>query len=336
MAEQLISNRVFFPKGKQRQFLLKVKKILGLTDKELADECWRNIRTITDWKREKNSMPLDTLKTLSQKCGLSIPHPIKIKDPYWYTSTGSSAGGLAVIKKYGRIGGDEISRKKKWYEWWNSKGRFQKHPIINISKPIKKPDFSDCLAELVGIILGDGGISKYQVVITYHRFDDAAYSKFVRGLITKLFNVPIGTYLSPRALANDLMVSRKELVDFLVEKVGLKIGNKVRQQVDVPDWIKLNSQYKISCLRGLMDTDGCVIRHKYKVGGKEFEYRKLAFSNASKPLIKFVYNVLLEHNMHPRITKDGRGVRVESKAGIKQYFLKIGSSNPKHLNRLKN
>jgi len=41
-----------------------------------------------------------------------------------------------------------------------------------------------------------------------------------------------------------------------LERLGLKCGNKVTQQVGVPNWIQNNTSYTIACVRGLIDTDG--------------------------------------------------------------------------------
>lgn len=63
-----------------------------------------------------------------------------------------------------------------------------------------------------------------------------------------------------------IYVSRSELVKFCKD-IGLVIGHKIEQKIDVPDWIKKNEKYFRACLRGLVDTDGCVFTHRYKVNG---------------------------------------------------------------------
>ena len=233
-------------------------------------------------------------------------------------------------KKYGRIGNPEY-RKKKWYEWWEKEGQYKSHTILNLPKPIKKPNFSKELAEFVGIVLGDGGITQYQVVITLHSKDDKEYGKFVTSLIKRLFDVPIGINYDKKDLAVDLTISRRKLVEFCLQRLGLKQGNKVKQQVDIPVWIKKNKLYSIACLRGLIDTDGCVFTHYYRVNGKMYYYKKLAFSNRSKPILKSVYQFLRTLGMNPRITRDEKDVRLESIEDLRQYFSIVNSSNPKIL-----
>ena len=69
-------------------------------------------------------MSLPALKTILEKTNKQMPADIEIKNPFWYRSyENSRRGGLAVYKKYGRIGGDPKYRKEKWREWWEQKGK---------------------------------------------------------------------------------------------------------------------------------------------------------------------------------------------------------------------
>ena len=131
----------------------------------------------------------------------------------------------------------------------------------------------------------------------------------------------------------DVTISRVELVRYCINDLGLKIGNKVKQQVDVVDWIKQNKKFMIACVRGLIDTDGSVFDHKYRVNGKSYSYKKMDFSSSSRPLLSSVYAFLKNLGLKPRITKDGKKIRLESVEDVKKYFRLIGSHNPKHLNR---
>ena len=332
MAELFISKRVIFPHGKQREFILQAKKTLGLSYLELASLLKISSRTLTDWKREKFSMALRAVKILLRKTKRKIPRNIKIKDPFWYVHAGGRMGGFAVYKKYGRVGGDPEYRKKKWYEWWEREGKYKPRLIVNTPLPIKKPKKSKDLAEFVGIILGDGGITQYQVVISFHSIDEKEYGKFVAVLIRKLFDVPIGIHYDKNDLEFDLVISRSELVRFCTEKLGLKKGNKIKQQIDIPNWIKQNKLYSIACTRGLIDTDGCVFTHRYKVNGKLYNYKKLAFTSYSEPLRQSVFDILKDNGLNPRFAQR-RDVRLDSIEDVQRYFRLIGSHSSKHLKR---
>jgi len=276
MAEPLKHNfqkRVIFPLGEQRRFLLKAVKNLNFSWSLFTDKIRVHKRTLNDWKREEYSMPLDVVKKISKIAKVKTPENIKVKEPFWYVykeaKIGGKMGAIACLKKYGSYGGDPEYRKKKWYEWWEREGKYKSN-IISAVKPIKKPNFSEKLAEFVGIILGDGSICKSQISITLHSEDDKEYSKFVVNLIKKLFNVHVGICYRKDSEATTYNISRTELIHFCIEKLGLKQGNKIRQQIDIPNWIKQNRLYSIICVRGLVDTDGCIFNHSYKVDGKVY------------------------------------------------------------------
>jgi len=288
-------------------------------------------RAIRDWRREKFSMPFVAVQAFSKRTHISIPKDIQIQDAYANNAKAGKMGIAAVIEKYGRIPHDEKYRKERWRLWWESTGRFEKNPIFE-TKPIYKPRRGIELAEFIGIMMGDGGISKYQVVVTLHHIDDLEYASFVANIIEKLFKVIPSIYHSPKDSINDIVVSRKELVQYL-HKLGLPIGNKVKQQFDIPEWIKRNEQFSIACLRGLVDTDGSVFTHRYRVKNTQYAYKKLSFTSASTPLLKSVHAILRKLGLNSKLrTKD---IRLESVADMKRYFFMVGSHNPKHLRRYK-
>lgn len=333
MSETSISKRVFFPNKEQRKFIIKLSA--KLTINEMATICNCSARTIRDWKREKFSMDFGSLRKLCDAARIELPKNIKLRGRWWYTKHGGIIGGFAVMKKYGRVGGDPNYRKWKWQDWWKHEGQFKKHPIINVTLPIDKPQRSSELAEFIGIILGDGGISRYQITITLNSETDKEYIDFVATFVENLFGVIPGIYKDKRFKATDIVLSRKELVKFCTEELGLKIGDKVKQQVDIPDWIKNNSDFEIACVRGLVDTDGSVFTHRYKVNGKQYQYKKLSFSNRSRSLLNSVYLILQNLGLHPRLTSN-IDVRLDSIEDMKKYFLIVGAHNRKHLKKYKN
>lgn len=330
MAKSFKSKRIIFPKKEQRKFLLSAKKDLDLTWTKLADLLKISLRNLTDWKNEKISLPLDAVKIICKKTNKQFPNNVEIKDPYWYASKGARKGGLAKYKKYGTIGNPEI-RKKKWREWWEKEGQFKKNSITQ-PLPFKKPRFSECLAEFVGIVLGDGGISDHQIAITLHRITDKQYGKYISILIKKLFNIQVSVYKSPKFLADDYVISRTGLVNYCVEKLGLRKGNKIKNQVDIPEWIKKNDKFLTSCIRGLVDTDGSIYNHKYSVNGKEYSYKKMDFISLSKPLALSVYNFLKDIGTNPGYYNK-KDIKIENVKGLKKYFKVVGTHNPKHLKR---
>lgn len=332
MAEKINSKRVLFPRKKQKKFLDTV--INKISIEEMAKICDVSQRTIRDWRREKFLMDFSALRKICKKANISLPRGIKLKDKYWYIVKGCSIGGKAVWRKYGKIGGDLEHRKKKWREWWEKEGKYK--CIITIPKKFKKPALSENLAEFIGIVLGDGCITKNQITITLHSKDDKEYGKFVVTLIEKLFDVPVGIYYCKGDLAVNFSISRSELVKFCCEELGLKKGNKIRQQVDIPVWVKKNKKFSIACVRGLFDTDGCVFNHHYKVNGKYYNYKKISFTSHSIPLLQSAFKILVGIGIKARVTKSGKDIRIDGQSDVKKYFELIGSNNPKYLKKYQN
>ncbi len=137
-----------------------------------------------------------------------------------------------MYEKYGMIGGDPEKRKRKWLQWWNRKGKFNLSNCF-IPKEISGPKKSVELAEFVGIIMGDGGITQRQVTVTLNYKTDKEYITFVKNLIKKLFWLEPALYKRKNQSIINIVISRTRLVSFC-ESVGLKIGNKLTQKLDIP------------------------------------------------------------------------------------------------------
>ena len=181
-------------------------------------------------------------------------------------------------------------------------------------------------------MLGDGGISRYQATVTLHTDEIPEYGAYVMQLIERLFSVQPSLYRREVARAATIVISRVGVVDFL-QTLGLPQGNKITHGIDIPHWIKNDARYVRTCIRGLVDTDGCVFTHRYTVKGKEYSYKKLSFTSAAPSLLTSVRDSLRSFGLHPRITKGGKDVFLDSRSDVARYLELIGSHNAKHLRR---
>lgn len=116
--------------------------------------------------------------------------------------------------------------------------------------------------------------------------------------------------------------------------LGLHIGNKLKQGLDIPDWIKSESSYQIACIRGLMDTDGCIFYERHRINGKVYSYPRLSIVSYSSALRKSICEILASLGFSPR-ERGNRSVQLENIQQIQQYFNVVGTHNPKHFNRFK-
>lgn len=329
MADSCKYKRARFPIGEQKAFVSAYISVVR-GNAAAARQLGVSKRSITDWKREKYLMPLLKVKVCSRASGIPIPRNIKLEEQFWYVGKGARKGGISTFKKYGSVGGNPAERLRRWRKWWDENGRFRKNPILE-PLPFSKPKVSVKLAEFMGIMMGDGGMSKRQVCITLHHIDDLEFSRWVTKLVKELFNVKPSVYHREHNSVNNIVVSRSDLVSYLHE-LGLPIGNKVKQGFNIPDWIMDDKRYLLACVRGLVDTDGGIYTHNYKVGSKLYSYKKLCFSSSSPALLRTVFEFMKQVGLKPRISQ-GVDILIENTADVKKYFKVVGSHNPKHLKR---
>ena len=125
-----------------------------------------------------------------------------------------------------------------------------------ITQPIKQLRKEDKLAEIFGIILGDGNLCRNRIHIS---FDKRAkgYISYVRNL----FREATGLYLRYNEINGTnqsyLYCYNQDLIKEFIS-LGLQRGDKITNQVSVPNWVKEKEIYSKRCLRGLIDTDGCI------------------------------------------------------------------------------
>jgi len=250
----------------------------------------------------------------------------------------SQRGRLGALRRYELYGnpGTSLGRSKGGRRTCDF---FRLHPEMafqrgfNIRKETRKPSRSVELAKFIGIMLGDGGIrSKYQLTISFNYKTDREYAEHVARLIKRLFSVEHIIAKRKDSGGADIVVSSASVVDFVL-KQGIEAGNKIKNQVDIPEWIKRKSEFQKACLRGLFDTDGSLYCHRYKVNNKWYEYLKLDFTSCSKPLLNSVYAILSGLNI--KVSLKGVHITVSAKAAVNRYLATVGSSNNKFLDRWK-
>lgn len=202
-----------------------------------------------------------------------------------------------------------------------------KYPQKSHRKRVILPKYSVDLAEFFGIMMGDGGINNpWQANITLNSVKDAEYALYISGLCKKIFG--IAPAIRKRKTRNALVLSlaSTSVVDFLVTN-GLVRGNKLKSGLRVPKWILEKTLYKKSCVRGLIDTDGCMFVHVHKVRGKIYRNVGLSFSSCSPELIFQVADIFAEFGITPHISKRGRDISLYQENTVTKYLKIFGTSN---------
>lgn len=202
-----------------------------------------------------------------------------------------------------------------------------RYPQNSHRKQVILPKYSVELAEFFGIMMGDGGINNpWQANITLNSIKDAKYSKYISRLCKRLFGIIPA--IRKRKTRNALVVSLSStsVVDFLVEN-GLVRGNKLKTGLRIPKWILEKPLYQKACVRGLIDTDGCIFVHVHKVRGKIYKNIGLSFVSLSKELIFQVADIFAEFGIMPHITKRGQDIYLYQVDAVVKYLKVFGTSN---------
>jgi len=326
--------RAVLPKGEQQRFIETIYHQTGLCWTDIAKVCQVDPKTLRGWRQEKYMMSYEAIKKLHQAFDAPMPTILEIRSEYWHTRKAGITGAKKRYELYGNPGTAE-GRRKGGQKSVENRERFPERygDGFVIRKQLLIPEKSPLLAEFIGIMLGDGSITDHQVTVTLNKTDDAEYANFIRELIGGLFGIASSIHIDDEDNTCTLLISSMNVIDHLLS-LGLKKGNKVAQQVDVPDWIFDNEDFVSSCVRGLMDTDGSVYPHKYKVGGRTYCYTKMCFRNHSLPLLASVERMLSSLDFTPK--NDGKQVSLYRQMEVKRYFEEIGTNNPKHLKRYQN
>ena len=202
-----------------------------------------------------------------------------------------------------------------------------KYPKKSHRKEVVLPKYSEPLAEFFGIMMGDGGINNdWQATVTVNSIADADYAQYISSLCKKLFNIrPV---IRKRKEQNALVISlaSTSVVDFLVLN-GLPRGNKLRNGLSIPEWIRGKPALEKACVRGLVDTDGCIFTHTHKVGGKEYKNIGLTFTSYDPNLVFQVADIFEKFKIMPHITKRGRDICLYQADSVAQYLKVFKTSN---------
>ena len=146
--------RVLFKESKQQEWIEQLIS-KGHKIEDLANICEVSSRTLRSWRQGKFYMSDLALERICQKLKISIPI-VQLLPDYWYVEKGAKLGGIKRMEIYGppgtkegRIEGGRMSQLRRRL---NPK----EYLNCNLRKNIPTPEKSTKLAELIGIILGDG------------------------------------------------------------------------------------------------------------------------------------------------------------------------------------
>jgi len=125
---------------------------------------------------------------------------------------------------------------------------------------IKKIKKSKKVAEFIGIMLGDGNIWKNRIRIAFDK-RNTQYINHVSNLFEEIFGIKPKKEILEKTNQAYIYCTNLFVVEEL-SKLGLMRGSKIKNNLGIPQWIKENKGYSKRCIKGLIDTDGCIYRCK--------------------------------------------------------------------------
>lgn len=296
---------------------------------EVAKHCRVSPRTLRDWRAGKFTIPLTSFEKLRNMADLDEKSLApKLMSDFWFAKEAGRKGGVTRLL-HGNFGTPEGRRKGGIASLATHKRNATKFWTL---KTINKPEYSESLAELLGILFGDGHLSRYQVSVTTSSHTDREHAIFTRKLMERLFGIFVA--LSERVNENVMTVvaSSTEMIKFLNQR-GMPIGNKIQNKLSIPKWIKSDMAYQRAFIRGLFDTDGCIYVDTHKYHKHVYKHAGWTITSYAATLVADITDTLRSLEFSPTHRDSQMSVYLRRQKEIKKYFEEIGTNNPKHLKR---
>ena len=202
---------------------------------------------------------------------------------------------------------------------------------------IKKEEYK--MAELIGILLGDGSLSLKEhnptainrLKITLNSKEDLEYLSYVKDLLKEIFEIEPLIRFRKNENTVDLFIFRKEIIKYLTNDIGLKLSPKWNNAIIPEPYI--SKELGSFVIRGYFDTDGCLVT----TNNNGIIYPRLEMKVCPSPMQAQFIQILRNHNFNMGIYQIGKGkvrIQINGKSELKKWIKLIGFSNPKHSNKI--
>lgn len=195
------------------------------------------------------------------------------------------------------------------------------------------------LAELIGILLGDGCIGVYRtktgskikiqhrIKITLDSNVDSEYALYVKILLDSLLQV--NSLIRKRKGENtlDVLTFRKHAFNLLVNQVGLKISPK-KYRAAIPTDFRIG-EFGLRVLRGYCDTDGSLVI----TSNNGTIYPRIEMKVCPSPMLAQFVDILtaagFKFGVYKGVNEEVR-IQINGLQQVMKWNLLIGFSNIKH------
>jgi hypothetical protein len=200
-------------------------------------------------------------------------------------------------------------RKKKIDNFSEWRDRMKKSgKIKSIYKNLKK---DGDLAELIGVILGDGHIGIFprtECLLIFSNTKNKGFIKRYSGLVEKIFD--------KKPAVRDLATSNCTRIciyeKYISKRLKIPKGARLKKNFSVPKWILKNNDFMLRYLRGLYEAEGNFSIHK-----PTYTY-KMFFSNNNQSIKKIVFELVKKLGFHPNMS--GSKVQISRKKEVYDFM----------------
>ncbi len=200
--------------------------------------------------------------------------------------------------------------------------------------------YTEELAEIVGIMLGDGCLyeiknrtNSYSTIITSGK-NEEHWINYVKEVFENYFNqtfkiLEIKYGLQAKNYSGSVA---KHLI-----KAGLHHGNKINNKVEIPQWIFQERRFLLKAVQGLFDTDGCVYNKYGDYAQIEFKFGCIETTSSVHKAVSILgFNPTKVQRQLNNATGRFRWRFYLSRQGeIDLFFQKVKPKNQKHQLRYK-
>lgn len=188
----------------------------------------------------------------------------------------------------------ETMKRKKidnfsvWREKMKALGK-----IKSVYSPLEK---NGDLAELIGVVLGDGHICVYprsEELRLVSNSNNPGFIKRYAQLMEGIFQKK--PYVIPSKSANCTKIGFYE--KYIKERLDIPSGARKNLKIKIPEWIFKNEKFIVRYLRGLYEAEGSFCVHK-----PTYTY-KFLFSNRNQSMLNNVYDLMQFIGFHPHRSK---------------------------------
>lgn len=165
------------------------------------------------------------------------------------------------------------------------------------------------LAELIGVVLGDGHISKFprsEELTIFSNSNNKGFIKRYSRFVEKIFDKT--PYVAKTSWSNCVRIRIYQ--KNISSRIGIPFSPRKDKKISVPRWILKSNNYTKRYLRGLYEAEGCYCVHL------PTSTYKFLFCNKNISMMNNVFRLMRGLGFHPHWTKTNDMIQISRKEEV--------------------